>query len=178
MPTASSSTPTTSHHAETSSSVPPRFQAKHGRRVIVIPCSASKSDAPYGLPAGSMYTGSFHAFARRQAERLHADQILIMSAGSGLLCLDTMVARYDIKITDKTSIAFGAGPKILKDQATHLKLFKAGVVVVSFCPTLYTTTLKAVLPALLTPLAGSRGIGEQRGRLAALDEDALFSPHS
>lgn len=56
------------------------------RLVIVIPCSGEKLDydpvaraiageSPY-VPAGELYVGAFHRYARQQAERL-ADEVLI-----------------------------------------------------------------------------------------------------
>lgn len=54
-------------------------------------------------------------------------------------------------------------------QAAGLGLLEPGTTVVSFLPKRYEALLVGAVPATVTPLAGSRGIGEQRGRIAALE---------
>ena len=148
------------------------------RVVIVVPCSAAKreQDRPAGIysyPAGELYLGQFHTYARNHAARLGAD-VLILSAGSGLLELDQQIAPYDKRITDADSIAYNAGPRIVADQVAALDLNNPETIVVSFCPAAYTAELVKAIPTLRTPLAGSRGIGEQRGRIARLTRDELL----
>lgn len=148
-----------------------------GRRlVVVVPCSAAKLGAPTaaevaagwaGHRAGDLYLGSFHRYARHHAERLGADEVLILSARHGLLRLDRKVAAYDTRIEDLDSIV--ATPRKVAHQAATFGLLDPDVVVVSFCPAAYTRELRKAIPALRTPLEGSRGIGEQRGRLSRLE---------
>ena len=142
-----------------------------GRRlVVVVPCSAEKraqdpAAGVYAYPAGELYLGSFHRYARTHAARLGAE-VLILSAGSGLLPLDRMTPPYDKKITDKDSII--STPGLIARQAALFGLLDPDTVVVSLCPAAYTAVLASAIPELVTPLAGSRGIGEQRGRIARL----------
>ena len=77
-------------------------------------------------------------------------------------------------ITDADSIAHNAGPRIVADQVAALDLNNPETIVVSFCPAAYTAELVKAIPTLRTPLAGSRGIGEQRGRIARLTRDELL----
>ena len=139
-----------------------------GELVVVIPCSGPK--APTGKherrPAGELYTGSFHRYARQHAERLGADRILILSALHGLITLDKLVGAYDIKLGDEG--AYGGKAGIVRNQAKGLGLLAADVRVASFCPNRYTAVLAEAIPGLLTPLAGATGIGDQRGRLNRL----------
>ena len=62
-----------------------------------------------------------------------------------------------------------ATPGKVAHQAATFGLLDPDVVVVSFCPAAYTRELRKAIPALLTPLEGSRGIGEQRGRLNRIE---------
>lgn len=132
--------------------------------VVVIPCSGPK--APIGplerRPAGELYTGTFHRYARHHAARLGADRVLILSALHGLIELDHLIAAYDVTIGDPN--ALGSRPGIVRNQAAGLGVTR----VVSFCPNRYTEVLVAAGLDVIAPLAGSRGIGEQRGRLARL----------
>lgn len=150
------------------------------RLVVVVPCSATKLGNPTdediangwaGWPAGELYLGTFHQYARRHAERLGADEVLILSAGHGLIGLDRKVAAYDTRITDKDSIV--ATPGKVAHQAATLGLLGDDVVVVSLCPAAYTRELRRAVPNVIAPLEGSRGIGEQRGRIARLHRQAL-----
>ena len=136
--------------------------------VVVVPCSAAKLDLDEfeRRPAGEVYTGAFHRYARQHAERLGADRVVILSALHGLIELDKLVAAYDITIGDEH--AYGARPGIVRNQARQLGLTADGVVLVSFCPNRYTAVLVDAGLGPVTPLAGARGIGEQRGRLNRL----------
>lgn len=141
------------------------------RVVVVIPCSAEKRQQDrdagvYAFPAGDLYLGTFHRYARQHAERIGADEILILSAAEGLIDLDRLVPPYDKKITDKDSIV--ATPGKVAHQAQVHRLLDPGTVVVSLCPAAYTRELRRAVPDLVAPLEGSRGIGEQRGRIRRL----------
>lgn len=144
--------------------------------VVVVPCSAEKQQQNqaagiFAFPAGELYTGQFHRYARTHADRIEADEVLILSAGAGLLPLDRELPPYDVKMTDKHSIA--STPGKLAHQADGRGLNEPGVVVVSFCPAAYTAALRLAVPGLVAPLEGSRGIGEQRGRLARLTRESV-----
>lgn len=141
--------------------------------VVVVPCSAAKAVGIYGadgalMTAAERYTGTFHTFARRHAERLEADVVVVLSAAGGLVPLWAACPEYDKQITDPDSVAFGNGPAKVAHQAAALGLLNPSTTVVSFCPTAYTAVLAAGVPNVVTPLAGARGIGNQRGRIARL----------
>jgi len=141
------------------------------RTVAIVPCSAAKAPGIMNPAtdtvhtAGTRYIGSFHTYARQQAARLGYD-VVVLSAGYGLVPLDRPIPEYDIKLAADDSIAKNRG--LLAVQAEARGLFEPGVTVVSFLPRQYENVLLSVVPAAETPLAGSRGIGEQRGRLAAI----------
>lgn len=144
--------------------------------VIVVPCSGDKAPGIYTeageiFTAGERYTGQFHRYARHHAERLEADRVLILSACYGLLRLEDLCPDYEKKITDKDSIV--STPGKIAHQALSLGLLADDVRVVSLCPAAYSAELARAIPALLQPLAGSRGIGEQRGRIARLTREDL-----
>lgn len=145
--------------------------------VVVIPCSGEKAPglrnaAGELFTAAERYTGQFHRYARQHAERLGADRVLILSAAYGLLRLTDLCPDYEKKITDKDSIA--STPGKLAHQALALGLRLDDVRVVSLCPAAYSAELARAIPDLVEPLAGSRGIGEQRGRIARLTRTDLL----
>lgn len=145
--------------------------------VVVIPCSGEKApglrnEAGELFTAGERYTGQFHRYARHHAERLGADRVLILSACYGLLRLSDLCPDYEKKITDKDSIV--STPGKLDHQAARLGLLADDVRVVSLCPAAYSAELARSIPGLVQPLAGSRGIGEQRGRIARLARTDLL----
>ncbi|MFD8597701.1 DUF6884 domain-containing protein [Kitasatospora sp. NPDC059646] len=131
-------------------------------RVIIVPCGGAKSSRPER--AGEMYTGSYHRAARRAAEKL-ADRntrILILSAKYGLLPLDEWISPYDLKAGDPGTIT----PEALRHQAFELLLGGAEVTVLGGAA--YVALARSVWPDAAAPLEGTRGIGEQMQRLAAI----------
>lgn len=138
--------------------------------VVVIPCSGAKLG--HAAPAGQLYTGSLHRMARRVADALTADggTVLILSALHGLLHLGDVVEPYDLRMGDAASIT----PAQLASQARALGLADAEHVTV-LAPKAYTAAVLAVWPHAHAPLTGSRGIGDQRGRLARLLHTATFA---
>jgi hypothetical protein len=132
--------------------------------VVVVPCSGAKLDEP--APAGDLYLGSLHRLARQAASTVAGatGEIRILSALHGLVPLDRVIAPYDVTIGDAGAV----DPAIVAEQ-----LVEAGVTrVVALTPNRYTQLLvdAADLAGITVdaPLVGSRGIGEQRGRLARL----------
>jgi hypothetical protein len=130
--------------------------------VVVIPCSARKMDHP--AEAGELYVGSLHTMARRTADALTAagGTVLILSALYGLLPLTQVIQPYDHRWSDPGSITTDE----LRAQAAQLGLAGAEDVIL-LTPGEYTKRAAAVWPHARTPLA-HLGIGQQRGRLAAL----------
>lgn len=136
------------------------------RLVIVIPCSGEKlnydpvarclaGESP-DVPAGELYIGAFHRYARKHAARL-ADEVLIMSAWKGMITPEFPLHPYDMTIDHPNSIV--ARPSLLVHQAAGFGLYDAGTVTVSWCPAKYTKELARAIPGLVTPFASSRGIG-------------------
>ncbi|WP_330346643.1 hypothetical protein OG858_47440 (plasmid) [Streptomyces europaeiscabiei] len=148
-------------------STAPAATAAAGGPVVVIPCSGRKLGRP--APAGEIYTGSLHRMARRTADALTATggTVLVLSALHGLTPLDRVIEPYDHQWTDSGSITVGE----LRAQAEAFGLADAESVIL-LTPGEYTRRAAAVWPHARTPLA-HLGIGQQRGRLAALRADNL-----
>lgn len=145
------------------------------RLVMVVPCSAEKAtpgpETGYKLPAREMYLGSFHRYARARAEEL-ADTVLVLSAWHGLIALDFPIVTYEVTIDHHASIV--TRPSMIVHQAARHGLYDPGVVTVSWCPAKYTRELARAVPGLVVPFANSRGIGDQRGRIARASRGELL----
>lgn len=137
-----------------------------GVELVVVPCSGAKLDEP--APAGRLYLGPNHRLARQAAATVAAStgaRVVILSALHGLLDLDELVAPYDVTLDSSPT------PAQVERVADQLRA--AGATRVTALTTnRYTTLLRAAAGRagveLVAPLAGCRGIGEQRGRLARL----------
>jgi hypothetical protein len=133
-------------------------------RVIIVSCGGRKSSSEQPVPAGEMYTGSYHTALRRAADALtdggRTGRILILSALYGLLNLHDPIAPYDMRMGDKGSVS---GER-LRQQAVELGILGADVTVLG--PRAYVEASRTVWPALTAPLAGARGIGDQLAKLA------------
>jgi len=145
-----------------------------GRRLVVVPCGRAKLTRP--APAGELYVGGQHLLARQAADRLLVElqgvELMILSALHGLVALDRMLAPYDVTIVDDDAIGTFDLAAQLQD-VDHI---------VALTPNGYTRLLldAAAVGRLGLPrtrvvpvLAGCRGIGDQRGRLAGIRRDGL-----
>jgi len=133
---------------------------------IVIPCGRAKLDEP--AAAGDLYTGSQHRLARQAADRIAADtggRVVILSALHGLVDLDRVLEPYDVTIGDEGAIR----PDWVRWQLVDM----GARTVIALTPNGYTDLLRSAGRGLVEPLAGSVGIGEQRGRLARLRDHGL-----
>ncbi|WUH91733.1 hypothetical protein OG900_17525 [Streptomyces sp. NBC_00433] len=142
--------------------MPPNEHLDHfAAELIVIPCGARKLDVR--ARAADMYTGSYHRACRRAAEALRPDRVLILSARYGLLGLDDEIDPYDTPhgAADAVSAA------VLREQAARRGIERLDPVVV-LGGARHVALAKAVWPHALTPLSGTRGMGEQVARLAAM----------
>lgn len=92
-----------------------------------------------------------------------AHLIRIVSARHGLLPLDRVVAPYETRMTDPEAITAAE----LRAQADEQDLTDRTSVIV-LAGIAYTSAALAVWPHAELPLAGSRGIGEHRQRLASI----------
>lgn len=174
-------------HAERLAELAPPAEPEAAPPLVVIPCGRAK--LPHAAEAGSLYTGSAHRMARQAADALAARtgaRVMILSARHGLLDLADVVAPYDETLTKRRALD---GPAPVARKVARQLAELAAPVVVSLAPNLYTDALDHACyvtgAQLVAPLAGSRGIGDQRGRLAAIRDggdladaiaDALAGP--
>ncbi|GGM86363.1 DUF6884 domain-containing protein [Dactylosporangium sucinum] len=133
-------------------------------RLIIVVCGARKADQ-IEAPAGELYVGTYHKAARRAAEAIArpGTKIMIQSAWYGLVELTDQLLRYDARLGQQHTITRDG----LYEQAEQLGLLDTPDVVV-LAPIAYADLVLHVWPDARNPLAGSRGIGEQMARLAAL----------
>lgn len=129
--------------------------------LVVIPCGSRKLDRP--ARAADLYTGSYHRACRKAADALRPERLLILSARYGLLDLDDVVEPYDTPHGGSDAVT----SQLVLEQATS-----RGIVlldpVVALGGARHVGLVHSVWPHALTPLAGTRGMGEQMARLAAL----------
>ncbi|MEU5239681.1 DUF6884 domain-containing protein [Streptomyces lydicus] len=133
-------------------------------RLIIVSCGGRKSTTEQPVPAGEMYCGSYHLALRRAADALtnrgRTGRVLILSALHGFADLDDLIAPYDLRMGDEGSVT----REQLRQQADDLGITDADVTVLG--PRAYVEASRTVWPALIDPLAGARGIGEQLAKLA------------
>ena len=133
--------------------------------LIVVPCGARKLDRR--ARAADMYTGSYHRACRRAAEALRPDRLVILSARYGLLDLDDEIEPYDTAHGAAGSVT----ADVLRDQAVRRGVAELDPVVV-LGGARHAALATAVCPHARTPLSGTRGMGEQMARLAAMARSA------
>lgn len=147
-------------------------------RLVIVACGARKTPA-YETPAGQMYTGSYHKAARRAADTIAASapgtRVMILSAMYGLVDLDELILRYDLRLGHRYAITAQG----LREQVEQLGMLDTAEVVV-LAPAAYADLATHVWPHAQRPLAGTRGIGDQMARLKALavDDPAVAPPAS
>lgn len=129
-------------------------------RIVVVPCGGAKLDRP--ASAGELYTGSYHRMTRAAADALDPDRVLILSGRYGLLELDRIVDPYEQRIDGPGAITVDE----LRAQADELEATGAAVTVLA--GKAYADRISAVWPDAERPLDGTRGMGEQLARLAAI----------
>ncbi|WP_019063548.1 DUF6884 domain-containing protein [Streptomyces prunicolor] len=131
--------------------------------LVVIPCGSRKLDHP--ARAADLYIGSYHRACRKAADALRPDRLLILSARYGLLDLDDVVEPYDTPHGATDAVA----SQLILEQATLRDIVRLDPVV-ALGGARHVGLVRSVWPHALTPLAGTRGMGEQMARLAALRE--------
>lgn len=130
--------------------------------LVVVPCGAAKMTTP--ASADQLYIGGYHRLCLRAARALTAPRSTrILSARHGLLKLDEIVVPYDHRMGQPGSIT----PASLYAQAGHQGLLGHPQVIV-LAGRAYSQLAKSVWPDADTPLAGTRGIGDQQHRLAEI----------
>jgi hypothetical protein len=132
-------------------------------KIVVVPCGARKQTRR--VPAGDMYTGSYHLTCRYAAARLAgpAGTVLILSAKYGLLRLSDPIDPYELTMGQPGSVTVDT----LRQQAARLGVNRCRDVTV-VAGKRYADRVSAVWPGAVRPLDGCRGMGEQLGRLARL----------
>ncbi|MFJ9248516.1 DUF6884 domain-containing protein [Streptomyces sp. NPDC101776] len=129
--------------------------------LVVIPCGSRKLDRP--ARAADLYIGSYHRACRGAAEALRPDRLLILSARYGLLDLDDVVEPYDTPHGTTDAVT----SQLVLEQATLRGIVHLDPVL-ALGGARHVGLVHSVWPHALTPLAGTRGMGEQMARLAAL----------
>jgi hypothetical protein len=139
--------------------------AAEARRVVIVPCGGKKAQVS-SIEAGALYLGSYHAATRRAANVLTSNgqtgMTLILSARYGLVTLDRVIEPYDLRAGQPGSITAGQ----VRAQAGELGILDAEVTVLA--GRAYSSLVVAVWPGAADLLAGTRGIGQQLARLAAI----------
>ncbi|MGW6203679.1 DUF6884 domain-containing protein [Streptomyces sp. NPDC055089] len=132
--------------------------------MIIVSCGGSKLATEQPVPAGKMYTGSYHWALRRAANTLthgvRSARVFVLSALHGLLDLNDLIAPYDLRMGETGSVT----SEQVRQQAVDRGILDADVTVLG--PRSYCDISRAVWPQMTEPLAGARGIGDQLARLA------------
>lgn len=134
---------------------------------VIIPCGNSKLAT--AAPASEFYTGSMFQDSLRTARKLFSDdRIYVMSAKHGIVSLDKVIEPYDVKLGMEGSI----DARTLADS-----LDEAGIegTITSLLPKMYDqlfTEAAAGRFEIDHHFEGTRGIGDQKARLAKLRDSA------
>jgi len=100
--------------------------------LVIVPCGARKRADAALLPAGQLYTGSYHLACRRAATALTTpERTLILSGLHGLLPLDRAIAPYELRMGQPGSVTADQ----LRRQAEQLDLADERHVIVLAAPT-------------------------------------------
>ncbi|MEU6467441.1 DUF6884 domain-containing protein [Streptomyces sp. NPDC046976] len=156
-----------------------RAAAEECERVVIVACGGRKAvyadgirkgEPVIGAQAGELYVGSYHRAMRRAADTLtqggRTGRVLILSAKYGLVELSQHLLNYGLKAGDPGTV----DGETLRRQAHELGISGAAVTVLG--GRAYTALAAEVWDEFAAPLAGTRGIGEQLARLAAIYDPA------
>ncbi|MFC4604506.1 DUF6884 domain-containing protein [Rhodococcus kronopolitis] len=163
-PSPSAQEPTTTTTTAGEADIAETRPAPDPRPLVIVRCGAPK--APTAMPAGQLYTGTYSRLALQAATTLTGDDpaaIRIISARWGLLSLDRVVEPYDLRLGQPRSITAAK----VRAQASKQRLLDRPNVIV-LAGRAYSELVKLVWPRALTPLVGTRGIGDQQNRLARI----------
>ncbi|MEE2061566.1 DUF6884 domain-containing protein [Rhodococcus artemisiae] len=139
--------------------------------LVIVPCGATKDPTPSKIPARHRYTGTYHRLGLRAAAALTGlNTTRILSARFGLMPLHQLVEPYNLRLGQPGAITADQ----LREQAADQGLLGHHNVVLLGGRD-YTALAQQVWPHAHTPLAGTKGIGEQQQRLAAMA--ATGRPH-
>jgi hypothetical protein len=129
--------------------------------LIVIPCGSRKLSRR--ARAADLYVGSYHRACRKAADALQPDRLLILSARHGLLDLDDVIEPYDTPHGAADAIT----AQVILHQANLRDIVRLDPVV-ALGGARHVSLVLTIWPHARTPLAGTRGMGEQMARLAVL----------
>lgn len=146
--------------------------------LVVIPCSADKLDQP--APARELYSSAHFRFQLEHAEAYAnrtGARVMILSARHGLVELDTVLAPYDQRVDELDEIDEASLIDTVTGQLAALCSWRDGVVR-AWLPAAYRDVMTEAVDKLdavelYDELAGCRGIGEQRARMARLGRGQL-----
>lgn len=131
---------------------------------MIVPCGATKDPTPAKIPARHRYTGTYHRLGLRAAAALTGPNTTrILSARFGLMTLHRLVEPYNLRLGQPGAITADQ----LREQAADQGLLDHRNVVLLGGRD-YTALAQRVWPHAHTPLAGTKGIGEQQQRLVAM----------
>ncbi|MDF3319852.1 DUF6884 domain-containing protein [Rhodococcus sp. C3V] len=137
-------------------------ETSNTKSLVVVPCGSTKAAVP--SPAGQLYLSTYHRLGLRAAAALTGpDSIRILSARHGLLPLHREIAPYDLRLGQPGAVT----ATTLRQQAGEQGLLDHPDVVL-FGGRAYVELARQVWPHARTPLAGTKGIGEQQQRLAGI----------
>ncbi|MER8039361.1 DUF6884 domain-containing protein [Streptomyces hydrogenans] len=152
-----------------------RAAVEERERVVIVACGGRKATYADGIRkgqpvigarAGELYVGSYHRAMRRAADVLtrggRSGRVLILSAKYGLVELGKHLLNYDLRAGAPGTV----DGETLRRQAHELGISGAAVTVLG--GRAYVELAGEVWEELAAPLAGTRGIGEQLARLAAI----------
>ncbi|MFD8155346.1 DUF6884 domain-containing protein [Streptomyces sp. NPDC059720] len=156
-----------------------RAAVEERERVVIVACGGRKAvyadgvrkgQPVIGERAGELYVGSYHRAMRRAADALtqggRSGRVLILSAKYGLVELSQHLLNYNLKAGDPGTV----DGETLRRQAHELGISGAAVTVLG--GRAYVELAREVWDDFAAPLAGTRGIGEQLARLAAIYDPA------
>ncbi|WP_241665975.1 DUF6884 domain-containing protein [Prescottella subtropica] len=134
------------------------------RPLVIVPCGAAKVPTTQPVRASHLYTGTYHRLGLRAAAALtNTESTRILSGKHGLLRLDEPVAPYDLRLGQPGAVT---ADDVIRQARTQGILDRPHVIALGGRD--YTRLVLQVWPHATTPLAGSRGIGEQQQRLATI----------
>lgn len=141
--------------------------------VVIVSCSATKNRPAPGkswcLRAGEMYTGNYFtpAMAAAKAMTAQGGQVLILSAGYGLIKPERLVVPYDYRVNAEDAFY----QEWVTHQATRLLGVSQAQHVVLLAGSDYAKVARRIWPGILRPLAGVR-IWDQIARMEAIAQSA------
>jgi hypothetical protein len=156
-------------------------------RLVIIPCTGKKLEQP--APAADLYIGATFPASVAAARKIAGDDglVLILSAGRGILTLDTWLEPYDVKMGDPDAIdRYHLGIEITASQLRNYAGAASDVEVITMLPNAYRLAFEraaviafedAASYVSVNLYAGARGIGDQRSVCRKIIEAPFCAMH-